>query len=115
MQKTLTSTGKPKILVVDDRPDGLLAVEAVRKNINYELVTAQSGPEALRHLQHSDFAVVLLDVQMPGMDGFDAAAHIKQTERGKETPILFMTAINKDDRHIYRGYESGAVDYIFKP
>lgn len=104
------------ILLVDDRPDGLLALEALlSENGNYRLVAAQSGQEALGLLAQYDFAVILLDVQMPEMDGFETAEKIRQMPRYANTPIVFVTAINKDDRYIYRGYAAGAVDYIFKP
>lgn len=104
------------ILMVDDRPDGLLALEALlSENKNYRLVQAQSGTEALTKLDGHDYAVILLDVQMPGIDGFETAQLIRQNPKYELIPIIFVTAINKDDRYIYRGYESGAVDYIFKP
>lgn len=103
------------ILIVDDRLDGLIALEAVLNMPNLNIVKAQSGQRALELLESHDFAVILLDVQMPEMDGFEAAHHIRLNEKHKSTPIIFVTAINKDDRNIYRGYEVGAVDYIFKP
>ncbi|WP_413290575.1 response regulator [Bdellovibrio sp. HCB337] len=103
------------ILIVDDRLDGLIALEAVLTLPNINLVRAQSGKEALELLTRYEFAVILLDVQMPEMDGFETARHIRSTEKYRYTPIIFVTAINKDDSHIYRGYEVGAVDYIFKP
>jgi two-component system cell cycle sensor histidine kinase/response regulator CckA len=104
-----------RILLVDDRPDGLLAMEAVLKSPGHILVSANSGKEALAHLLRDDFAVILLDVQMPGMDGFQTAARIKDIPRAKDTPIIFVTAINKDPFYIYQGYNAGAVDYLFKP
>lgn len=103
------------ILIVDDRLDGLIALEAVLNLPNINLVRAQSGAEALGLLNQYDFGVILLDVQMPEMDGFETARRIRQNEQYRYTPIIFVTAINKDDMHIYRGYEVGAVDYIFKP
>lgn len=103
------------ILIVDDRLDGLIALEAVLGAPGINLVRAQSGIEALSLLSDHDFGVILLDVQMPEMDGFETAHRIRRHENYKDTPIVFVTAINKDDRHIYRGYEVGAVDYIFKP
>ncbi|WII72383.1 response regulator [Bdellovibrio sp. 22V] len=103
------------ILIVDDRIDGLIALEAVLDMPDINLVKAQSGREALELLSHYDFGVILLDVQMPEMDGFETAIRIRQNEKYRLTPIIFVTAINKDDRYIYRGYEAGAVDYIFKP
>lgn len=103
------------ILIVDDRFDGLLALEAVLNMPDVNLVKAQSGQEALDLLSYYDFGLILLDVQMPEMDGFETAMRIRQNEKYKLTPIIFVTAINKDDRYIFRGYESGAVDYVFKP
>ena len=103
------------ILLVDDRSENLLAVEAILEPLGHRLVSASSGEEALRHLLQEDFAVILLDVQMPGLDGFETAELIKQRERTRHIPILFLTAISKDRRHVFRGYETGAVDYIFKP
>jgi two-component system, sensor histidine kinase len=110
------SNAQVDILLVDDRPDGLLALEALlSENKNYNLVQAQSGFEAIRLVGQYDFAVILLDVQMPQMDGFETAQKIRANPNFSKIPIIFVTAINKDDRYIYRGYESGAVDYLFKP
>jgi PAS domain S-box-containing protein len=104
------------LLLVDDRPQNLLALEAILEPLGHELVTAASGEEALRILlQRDDFAVILLDVQMPGMDGFEVAEVIKERERTRTIPIVFLTALSKDERHVFRGYEIGAVDYVFKP
>ena len=104
------------ILLVDDREDGLLALEALLQNHeNYHLVKARSGHEALREIGNYDFGMILLDVQMPILDGFQTAELIRRQERYQSIPIIFVTAINKDDRYVYRGYETGAVDYIFKP
>lgn len=103
------------VLIVDDRIDGLITLEAVLSSPSVNLVKAQSGREALELLNLYEFAVILLDVQMPEMDGFETAAIIRQNEKYKMTPIIFVTAINKDERYIYRGYEAGAVDYVFKP
>jgi CheY-like chemotaxis protein len=106
----------PAILLVDDRPQNLLALEAILESLGHELVSAESGEEALRILlTRDDFAVILLDVQMPGIDGFETAETIKQRERTKNIPIIFLTAISKEERHVFRGYEVGAVDYVFKP
>ena len=104
-----------KILLVDDRPENLLALEAILEPLEQELVRAESGEEALRRLLHDDYAVILLDVQMPRLDGFQTAELIKQRERTRHVPIIFLTAISKDAEHVFRGYESGAVDYITKP
>lgn len=104
------------ILLVDDREDGLIALEALLSEYkNYRLVKASSGHEAISLLDGYDFAVILLDVQMPELDGFQTAEIIRRRARHRHIPILFVTAINKDERYIYRGYEAGAVDYIFKP
>src|SRR6266536_3515506 len=106
---------KVNILLVDDEPKNLVALEAVLEAPDRELVRAYSGPDALRRLLREDFAVVLLDVHMPGMDGFETAALMRQRERSSSIPIIFLTAANKDTIHVMRGYSLGAVDYIFKP
>ncbi|MEY9848549.1 two-component system response regulator [Streptacidiphilus sp. MAP5-3] len=106
---------KAKILLVDDRPENLLALEAILSALDQTLVRASSGEEALKALLNDDFAVILLDVQMPGMDGFETAAHIKRRERTRDIPIIFLTAINHGPHHTFRGYAAGAVDYISKP
>ncbi|MFP3987528.1 response regulator [Streptomyces sp. E11-3] len=106
---------KAKILLVDDRPENLLALEAILSALDQKLVRASSGEEALKALLTDDYAVILLDVQMPGMDGFETAAHIKRRERTRDIPIIFLTAINHGPHHTFRGYAAGAVDYISKP
>ncbi len=106
---------KVDILIVDDREDGLIALEATLSNQSYNIVKAESGFEALETLDSHDFGVILLDVQMPGIDGFETAKRIKAHPKHKHTPIIFVTAINKDESYVYRGYEHGAVDYVFKP
>jgi two-component system cell cycle sensor histidine kinase/response regulator CckA len=103
------------ILLVDDRPDGLLALEAVLNDPQYRLLKAASGAEALAILEREGCAVILLDVQMPQMDGFETASLIKRLPGSMNIPIIFITAINKDLRYVYQGYERGAVDYLFKP
>ena len=103
------------VLVVDDRPENIFAMEALLADLDVNIVTAPSGQEALAHLLDQEFAVVLLDVQMPEMDGFEVAELMKKNERTKQIPIIFVTAINKEEKHIFRGYRSGAVDYLFKP
>ncbi|MFD8595043.1 response regulator [Kitasatospora sp. NPDC059646] len=106
----------PKVLLVDDRPDNLVALEAVLGPHGHRLVRASSGSEALRALlDPDDFAVILLDVQMPGMDGYETAAHIKRRARTRDIPIIFVTAIGTDPEHSMRGYAAGAVDFIPKP
>lgn len=106
---------KVNILLVDDRPDGLLTLEAVLQCPEYNLISAVSGREALGYLDHYNFAVVLLDVQMPDLDGFETARLMKQHKGCANLPVIFITAINKDLEHVYEGYEAGAVDYLFKP
>ncbi|MFL5934804.1 MAG: ATP-binding protein [Gaiellaceae bacterium] len=106
---------RAKLLLVDDRPENLLALEAILEPLGPELVRANSGEEALRHLLHDEFAAILLDVQMPGLDGFQTAELIKDRERTRAVPILFLTAISKDAEHVFRGYDVGAVDYLMKP
>ena len=104
-----------KILVVDDDRRNLFAVEEMLRAPGVELVLAASGEAALRHVLASDFAVILLDVQMPGLDGYEVASMIRARPRSSRIPILFLTAFNKDDLHVFRGYTAGAVDYVFKP
>ena len=107
--------GKVRILLVDDRPENLLALEAALEPLGQELVKADSGEEALRLLLRQEFAVILLDVQMPGIDGFDTAIQIKEREKTKDIPIIFLTAISREPHHALRGYSTGAVDYMAKP
>lgn len=111
----LTNNGKINILLVDDRPENLLAIEAVIDEDEYRLVKANSGEEALKCLLKDNFALILLDVQMPGMDGFTTAKVIKAREKTKHIPILFITANNMDSEHVFMGYAVGAIDYILKP
>jgi PAS domain S-box-containing protein len=103
------------ILLVDDRPENLVALAATLEAPGYNLVTARSGAEALRQLLRDEFALVLLDVLMPDMDGFEVAALIRQRDPSRRVPIIFMTAMGGDVGSIYRGYTSGAVDYLVKP
>jgi two-component system sensor histidine kinase/response regulator len=104
-----------RILLVDDQADNLLSAGAVMEALGEEVVKAESGREALRHLLDHDFAVVVLDVMMPDMDGFETAALIRQRERSRHTPIIFLTALGHSEGHIRRGYDLGAVDYLTKP
>jgi CheY-like chemotaxis protein len=108
-------SGKAKILLVDDRPENLLALEAILSSLNQELVRADSGETALKRLLTDEYAVILLDVQMPGLDGFETATHIKRREKTKNVPIIFLTAISNEPHHAFRGYAAGAVDYLSKP
>ena len=103
------------ILLVDDQPNNLLALESILAETGENLVTAESGRAALKHLLQMDFAVVLLDVQMPDLDGFETASLIRQRDRSRDTPIIFLTALSRSETNVFRGYELGAVDYIFKP
>jgi signal transduction histidine kinase len=104
-----------KILLVDDQPENLLSAEAVLEGLGEQIVKAESGREALRHLLDEDFAVIVLDIMMPEMDGFETAALIRQRERSRHTPIIFLTALGRGEEHIRTGYDLGAVDYIMKP
>ena len=103
------------LLLVDDRPENLLTLEAVLEPLGHRLVRAGSGEEALKVLLNEDVAVIILDVQMPGMDGFDTAERIKSRERTRDIPILFLTALSRESHHAERGYATGAVDYVAKP
>jgi PAS domain S-box-containing protein len=111
----LTKGPGVSVLLVDDRPENLLALEAILEPLGATLVRALSGEEALKHVLKHDFAVILLDVQMPGMNGFETAKLIKSRERSRSIPIIFLTAISKDEAFVFEGYSVGAVDYMFKP
>jgi signal transduction histidine kinase len=104
-----------KLLLVDDRPENLLALQAILEPLGQTLVLAHSGEEALKCVLQHEFACILLDVQMPEMNGFDAAQIIKSRERSRYIPIIFLSAINKEDSYVFKGYSMGAVDYVFKP
>jgi PAS domain S-box-containing protein len=112
---TRTELGPVKILLVDDEPKNLLALDAVLAGEGRTLRHASSGPEALMYLLEEDFAVILLDVNMPGMDGFETAALVRDREKSRDTPIIFLTAAIKGEAYVARGYSLSAVDYIFKP
>ncbi|HKR08091.1 MAG TPA: ATP-binding protein [Gemmatimonadaceae bacterium] len=103
------------ILLVDDRPENLLALEAILEPLGQKLVRANSGPEALKCVLAGDFATILLDVQMPDMNGFEVAEIIKSRERSRTIPIIFLSAISKEEAYVFKGYSMGAVDYVFKP
>src|SRR6185369_3754639 len=105
---------RPRVLLVDDDERNLLAVQSILEDVG-EIVTAKSGEEALRHLLKGEFAVILLDVYMPGMDGYETAQIIREREQTKGIPIVFLSAVNKETEHLLRGYAMGAVDYVFKP
>lgn len=109
------SRSSVSILLVDDQPDALLALEALLQGPGRELVRARSGQEALLRILEEDFALILLDVQMPGMDGYETAEAIRQRDRSSRTPIIFLTASRPGDVQTERGYAAGGVDYVFKP
>lgn len=104
-----------KILIVDDRIENLIALEKTLADLDAKIVKAESGDEALSLLIDQDFALILLDVQMPDIDGFETAELIRSNKDSEHIPIIFVTAISKDQKHIFNGYDSGAVDYLFKP
>jgi len=111
----VSAESRTNLLLVDDRRENLIALEAILEPLGQNLVKAESGFEALRHLLTKDFALILLDVQMPELDGFETAKLIKQRERTRGIPIIFLTAISKEPQNVFEGYSAGAVDYIFKP
>ena len=96
-------------------PENLFAMRKILKPLRAEVLTAQSGNDALALTLHNDFAVALLDVQMPEMDGFELASLMRDHDLTQHIPIIFLTAISKEEKHIFEGYEKGAVDYLFKP
>jgi CheY-like chemotaxis protein len=104
-----------RVLLVDDRKDNLMALEAILQGLPVQPVGASSGEEALKQLLVEDFALILLDAQMPEMDGFETARHIKRRERTRHVPIIFLTAADRDAHLALRGYAAGAVDYLTKP
>lgn len=106
---------KLTILIVDDRPENLESMKQLLQWDGLEILTAESGNEALGLMLDTDLALVLLDVQMPGMDGFEVAELMKRNARTRNLPIIFLTAISKERSHVFSGYEAGAVDYLFKP
>src|SRR5438132_7989442 len=110
----MPDTDKVNILVVDDLPEKLLVVESILGELDETIITARSGEEALRRVLEHEFAVILLDVNMPGMDGFDTAALIRRRKKSALTPIIFITAF-ADEIHAAQGYSLGAVDYILSP
>lgn len=103
-----------KILLVDDRPANLLTLESILEDLGQDIIKATSGKEALRYLLRDEVAVILLDVKMPEMDGFETASLIRERERSRHTPIVFLTA-HKEEEHVFRGYYAGAVDFLYKP
>ena len=110
------TTSRAALLLVDDVADNLLALQAALRPLGHRTVLARSGEEALRKLLDGDeFAAIILDVQMPGLDGFETAAAIRERERTSDVPIIFLTAISRDESHRLRGFATGGADYIFKP
>ena len=106
---------KANILLVDDRDENLVALEAILSSLDQNMIRARSGDEALRALLTNEFAVILLDIVMPGMDGFEIARAIKRRRKTREVPIIFLTAVDAGPDYAFRGYAAGAVDYISKP
>ena len=111
----MTAPRRARVLMVDDRRANLVALEAILQGMPVDPIAVSSGEEALKRLLSEDFAVILLDAQMPGMDGFETAGHIKQRERTRHVPIIFLTAVDRDAHLAFRGFAAGAVDYITKP
>jgi len=106
---------KPKILVVDDKPENLVAIERVLKDLDVEIVKATSGNEALRATLHHDFALALLDIQMPEMDGYELAGILREEEKTHHLPFIFISAVYTDNLNVFKGYEKGAFSFITKP
>jgi two-component system, NtrC family, sensor kinase len=112
---TESRAGAPAVLIVDDVEANLVAMQALLDGMDCQVVLAKSGNAALRQLLRRDFAVVLLDVQMPEMDGFEVANHVSQNPATRDVPIVFLTAMHENDSYVLKGYGSGAVDFLFKP
>ena len=106
---------KASVLVADDRPENVLALQQILQPLEHEVLGVCSGEEVLRALLHTEFAVILLDVRMPTMDGYETAAAIKAREKTRHIPIIFLTAQNQDPGDVLHGYSAGAIDYITKP
>jgi CheY-like chemotaxis protein len=111
----MSTNARANILVADDSPANVLVIEEVLEPLGHDVVAVSSGEEVLRALLTTEFAVILLDVQMPIMDGFEVAAQIKRREKTRHIPIIFLTAVNQEPSDIFQGYEAGAVDYLTKP
>lgn len=110
-----TMNDKPKILVVDDKPENLVAIERVLQDLDVELIKATSGNDALKATLYHDFALALLDIQMPGMDGYELAAFLREEEKTKNIPFIFISAVYTDNFNVFKGYETGAFSFITKP
>ncbi len=108
-------SSKPKILVVDDKPENLVAIRVVLKDLGVELIEATSGNEALKLTLHHDFALALLDIQMPEMDGYELATILREEEKTAHLPFIFISAVYTDNQHVFKGYEKGAFSFITKP
>src|SRR5713226_5542343 len=115
MAVPVTADPVPRVLLVDDRPDNLMALQAVLEPLGLDMTTVTSGEEALRRLLSEEFSLIVLDVQMPGLDGFETARLIKLREKTRHIPIIFLTAISGAEEHHLEGYASGAIDYVYKP
>ncbi|HEX4479586.1 MAG TPA: hybrid sensor histidine kinase/response regulator [Rudaea sp.] len=115
MTERLTPTRKVACLVVDDIPENIIALRALLQDGDVEVLSAQSGAQALEILLETDVALAILDVQMPEMNGFELAEFMRGTERTRDIPIFFVTAGMRDQERLFRGYEAGAVDFIYKP
>src|ERR1044072_7438665 len=109
------NSDKVSILLVDDHVQNLVALEALLEDLGQNLVRVESGFDALRLLLRQEFALIILDIDMPMMNGFETAALIREREKTRHTPIIFLTAINKTEQHDFKGYSLGAVDYLTKP
>ncbi|MGH3299761.1 MAG: response regulator, partial [Trebonia sp.] len=115
MTPSAVTAHRAKILLVDDRAENLLALEAILSSLDQELVFVRSGEAAIEAALADDFAIILLDVVMPGMDGFETATQIKERSSTPDVPIIFLTAAGADPELAFRGYAAGGVDYISKP
>ncbi len=111
----IMTTETPRVLLVDDMEDNLVALEAILRPLHLDLVRARSGEEAMKALLRADFALILMDVVMPGMDGFETAAHIRRLDQTRDVPIIFLTAFDRTSAYALRGSSVGAADYLTKP
>ena len=109
------AVARPAVLVVDDEPSNLIAFREILAVLDADIVTVDSGQAALRQVLQREFCAILMDVRMPEMDGYETIAFIRQRERSRRIPVIFLTAYDRDNAQVYRGYSEGAVDYVFKP
>lgn len=114
-KRRMTIYAKPKILVVDDKPDNLLTMRSLLEDFDVDLITVDSGAKAVSHALKTDFALILLDVHMPEINGFETAEMMRRNESSSCVPIIFVTAQREDDDVMFQGYEAGAVDFLDKP